>query len=612
VNGKATGILVAILALAGLGAAGYFIFGGDSRGGPTANSRDASKTPGGGDKTGKSRNSRNNEDEPGGNSSRKGASGNSRNPGGNSGGPDAANGSPDGSNSPGASNPNGIPGDPSNQNGSGSANPNGTNPNGAPGTAPGTTTPDPNTPPAPVFNSAIPADAPAARLTPTIATSGGPDGRIIEQRGTVPVRRRGTNPGLPAILDNPKRLVSGRVVEKRNGVDVPLEGVIITDWREIHRTISDANGAFSFEVRYADDGPQNFDQAGRDSADRDSSPNNDYVVLTAYADGYIQTGNGVSQGGEPGRRYYSGQVFTPEQVNSEAGCTVTMQWQGTETIKVRAVNAPSNTKGITVVCESVDQHGAQRDQNFYLTAPLDEKGEASFTIPPRRQLEIYALGASNRSKGSARYNQATGYWELTLGDAESRAIRGRLIEARAGAPVAGARLLCNTGEDTAFSAADGSFTLYTKTGASQHNMVIDHPGYALASCVLEQAATSTQFVLEGGSAPEGPWVITLRPLIRMKGSIARGDGGSIEKLIGMSAISEGQLRENVPATLVGGRIEFESYSFPWGATKMELTVTEQPPTSERPYPPQVTLIALIPSTVWGPNNEYDLVFSAGK
>ncbi len=386
---------------------------------------------------------------------------------------------------------------------------------------------------------------------------------VSETRRTVTRRSTGLMPNLPKVQDEPKRPVRGRVVERVGNELVGLPGVLVTGWRELHRTFTDENGAFEFEVRFADDSAQAFNHA-----ERDQNPNNDFVELSAYADGYVLTGAGVTVNGDPGRRYYNGMVFNPQQVNSAAGLTLEMKWVGEEELKVRLTNPPSNPTSVVIVVESLPAHGAQLDEGFQVSAPANESGEARFRVPNRRHLEITAMGDNWRSRGPAAYNSQSGFWELTLTEASNMRISGRAIDVRTNGPAVGIRVRANTETTAAYTGADGSFELWVRRDQPSYHMIFEHPSYIRTNATVgANGSNDGRVSLTGaGYAPGGPWLVNMRPAVRLSATIQLAEGGMISKVHTVSLKAPDGPDRVVIAKAENGAAVLDIPDCPWGAT----------------------------------------------
>lgn len=424
---------------------------------------------------------------------------------------------------------------------------------------------------------------------------GSGDSFIAEQRLSFTRRHTGLLPNRPPVTDRPKRLVKGRVITKDGGTARGLGGVVITDWGENHRTLTDRDGNFEFEARFADDSVENMR-----GTDRDHSDLNDWVNLTAYADGYVMTGRGVMQNGNPGQRYYNGINFGPDEVNSPEGLLIEMKWQGLEEIRVKIANPPSDLAGVTITVESHTAESSQQDDGFFLSSQPDKDGLAVFRIPNRRHLEIHATGEKWRSAGPAIYDSTQRAWMLTLTATDSYRITGTVTDQRSGMAIAGIRVRANSDRQVSYTAADGSFSIWVRGESQAPHLLFEHPSYLRANANLNAELQGSISLAVGGTSPSGPWKIIMRPAVLFKATVLPSEGGGFSGVKSVEVKIDERSQFVVHARLNGGAAELSIPNFPWGAERLTVVAESQDRQGTEFH------IVELPQSTWNAANEYDL------
>jgi len=425
------------------------------------------------------------------------------------------------------------------------------------------------------------------------------------QRSSVTRRATGFLPNQPPINDKPKRRIRGRVVERAGSELRGLPDVVVTDWREIHRAFTDKDGNFDFEARFADDSMDNMP-----GADRDHNDMNDFVHLTAYADGYVMSGKGVQVNGVPGQRYYTGVTFGPNEVNSEAGVLLEMKWEGAEVVVVKLTNPPSDADKISITVESYSEGQSNADNGFFLSAFADKSGTAKFHLPNRRQLEIRAIGEKWRSSAPANYDNAQKAWILTLVPSNNTEVKGVVIDQRSNLPLPNVRVRANSEKEVAYSKADGTFSLWVQYQAGDSgrfvHLICEHPSYVRANALLKEDLTVPFALQAGGTFPDGPWRATMRPAVGFKANIQTSDGSSIHRVLSVEIAIQDNLNRVVHGAVENGSAVLNVGDFPWGAQRLTLVVSDEGNQRHTMYD-----VDLSPS-MWNEQNEYDLRLFASK
>lgn len=463
------------------------------------------------------------------------------------------------------------------------------------GTAVHTSDPAPVVTPPKSSGPIVSADGRKSLIPTPLGGVGEGEARVADQRRPATERHRGFHPKQPVINDEPKRLLRGRVVEKVGASYVGLPDVMVVGWRDLHRTFTDQEGWFEFEVRFGDGVGSSLD-----GKERDSSPSNDVVYLKASADGYVMTGPGVSVNGNPGAMFYSGRMFSPEEVNSADGPLIELKYVGLEQIKVKIVNPPSNVTEVGILVESYSQSGAHSDDWFQIAAQADSKGEARFSVPNRGDLKIRAVSEEWRSAGEARYNNQNGFWELTLVEVSSNAIKGQFVDVRTGLALPAVRVVANNDGEATYSDAGGNFELMARRDSTFFNVICEHPRYLRTHGVLNaEGSRDPRITLDlRGTAPLGPWRIEMRPAVRVTAEMQPPPGVRLTNVKTIAIKAPNLADRVVYGRVVNGAVVVTVEEFPWGATGFTIVYTDEEAGRDKMFPVE------IPMSMWNQENVY--------
>ncbi|MCA8938691.1 MAG: hypothetical protein KDB07_02700, partial [Planctomycetes bacterium] len=432
--------------------------------------------------------------------------------------------------------------------------------------------------------------------------------QVFQTRNASTRRTSGaTRKGEEELMRGHTRFVFGYVFEVNGNRRLPLADVIVTDYVGKNHTYTDANGRFEFDAWAWDS-----DKTPSDALDGD--PKNDQVLLLAEQDGYLPASYVRPPKSMTGRVQGPPEYFFDSDLNSEQGALISLRWVGSDNVKVRITNPPADASTIKV--RALSNHGdfaPRSDDNLLLEAFANAKGEVEFQIPPRRQLTITAQGPGYSSASIAVWNSKDEVWELVLESKQTVWIEGQVIDLRTNKPIPLVELqwVSNTVEYI-FTDDEGKFGSWAAPATNGErlavNITISKDGYARVSFEAYNPQPG-RIKLLGSSTPEGPWEISLRPMVKLDGQIQTSTGEPIHPDAVASYIENGQSRQ-IPiysVELAGGG--FQGTMVPWGIDGLKFMQESIDPSGNLRT---MGFHIEFPPSFWTNSNEYKSIFTAER
>ncbi|MCB9894296.1 MAG: hypothetical protein H6839_07600 [Planctomycetes bacterium] len=359
----------------------------------------------------------------------------------------------------------------------------------------------------------LPLGKPEEASLPPLGATGSSDASIHTKAADVVPGRQS---GQPESWDLPKRKVQGAVYEVRDGMRIPLSGVVLTDWQSRHMTVTDGKGHFAFEAYFHDEpaeeqDPDEFYEEQDEEGDDD--PSNDEVYLQPLNVGYRSL-----QG-------WGGSWFRGDALNREDGVQLYIERAKPIDVEVQLRNPPDDPTTLTYFldCRGYRRSGATDLGGFAIAVCPDDKGKAVFSIPSGVSYDLFAVGPGVRSMRKVRPvsdKPARQVREMKLEPCTSILLAGTISDRRTGAPLGGVLLAGPPGEfrvNRAVSSADGKFRLYMESPieGKPRNIEVEYSSYEggqfLESLFEEQRLSQTDSV--ASQDKKGKWQVKLNPLV---------------------------------------------------------------------------------------------------
>lgn len=413
----------------------------------------------------------------------------------------------------------------------------------------------------------------AMALSPEFRAIGSGDATSVYINGAGRPRRTGyIGPGGTSKT----RRVHGRAYEVKGSQLVPLGGVVVADWGQAHRAITDASGWFEMAAYFSEpnDGPP------------DDNPANDKVWLAAGVHGYIYA---LSTRGMSGDEIeHGGGWYTADVLDSEPGVEFFFARAETETLHVRITNPPPDPTVMTLWMGERGKSGyggALLDEDYYVSVHADAEGKATFYLPFGLNWAVGAFGpgwqrAYHDDSPQPRVENGEVHIDIKVEPCETVEITGECVDLRTGLPLPNIRL---TGSfptnEAAFTNAQGRFTIHVATKSQAGNetyLSFSHP-YYVNFAVPVVIGDRTQFVepesaiVECSRRGSGAWWrASMRPLVRARGLVVRKDGSPVSETF-LELFSGSQPFLAVPRNAdVDAEGRFEADYFPWGRTTVSV------------------------------------------
>lgn len=404
------------------------------------------------------------------------------------------------------------------------------------------------------------------------------------------------------------RRAYGRVLERENDQLVPLSNVMVTDHQDQERTFTDDKGFFDFEVPYLDEGQE---------TSGNTNPDDDRVKLKAVLDGYVLE-RFANQQTLPGQKAYDTISFTGTQLDSENGVDIVLVYQGSETVRIK-VEGADNPSALTVAIESYESNTALADDPLFVSGTPDASGMVEFQVPPRQQLQFFACGPGYVGKGSPTWrglNKDGNFYTLTVEGTPTYEVAGRVVDARTGEPIAGARIHPSDGRSISYTNVRGEYRFWTPKLESPSRLLhIHHPAYGQFRedvndvLIRDRKDGPVQLLSSMGQMSDplgGPWLATLRPLVRVKAPLTNAGNGQPFRDVASGRATVGYQTFQVDFKIdQNGVTSIDTPFFPWGAKI--LSFSAKPAGGN-----QTNYRVTFEPSLWNNSNEYTFNLSATK